>query len=168
MSKGIEYSGVPSLRELRRTPGFPSKERLRKGAVAVIECVQEIPCNPCQDVCPHGAIKIGKPITNLPVLDEKKCTGCGLCIPVCPGLAIFVVDITFSSSKALVTVPYEYLPLLKVDSDVYALSRSGKILSKARVIRLKNPKKYDRTAVISIAVPKKFAQQVRNVRKAKR
>ena len=37
---------------------MPSEERMRQGRVAVIECVQEIPCNPCSFSCKFNAITI--------------------------------------------------------------------------------------------------------------
>ena len=46
MTEGVRFTGVPSAEELMKA-GIPSKERIRQGRVAVIECVQEIPCNPC-------------------------------------------------------------------------------------------------------------------------
>ncbi|MEZ4604289.1 MAG: 4Fe-4S binding protein [Desulfobacterales bacterium] len=37
----------------------------------------------CMEACPFGAIKMGD--DGLPVVDEKKCTGCGgTCERVCP------------------------------------------------------------------------------------
>ena len=42
--EGIIYTGVPSKEELAAAPGVPSRERMEKGRVACIECVQEIPC----------------------------------------------------------------------------------------------------------------------------
>ena len=48
----------------------PADERFAKGQVAVIECVQNIPCNPCQDACPRGAITIEGAITNIPKIME--------------------------------------------------------------------------------------------------
>lgn len=89
MREGIAYTGIPSLEELINSPGFPSEEEMKKRPIAVIECVQGIPCNPCETACPFGAIEVGEPITNLPRLLTDKCQGCGLCIPACPGLAIF-------------------------------------------------------------------------------
>jgi Fe-S-cluster-containing hydrogenase component 2 len=91
--------GFLSNDELIKLPGFPSKERLDKGPVAIIECAQEIPCNPCVESCPFDAIVISGPITELPRLDASKCTGCGSCIAVCPGQAIFVVNSKFSETE---------------------------------------------------------------------
>lgn len=159
----IVLTGVPSIEELKNSPGFPSEERLKKGPVAVIECIQEIPCDPCEPACPSGAIKVGKPITNLPVLCEDKCVGCGKCIAFCPGLAIFLVDTTFSKTKALIKFPYEYLPLPKVNSWADAVDREGNIVTKTRVVKVESSDKYDRTAVVSIAIPKRFAHKVRGI-----
>ncbi|HIP99899.1 TPA: 4Fe-4S dicluster domain-containing protein, partial [Candidatus Bipolaricaulota bacterium] len=94
-------TGVLSLEELEGR--VPPLERLRRGACAVIECVEEIPCNPCEESCPVGAIRIGEKITTLPVIDFDRCTGCGTCLGVCPGLAIFLVDLS-REGKAHITV----------------------------------------------------------------
>jgi len=47
---------------------FPSDERLSKKAAAVIECCQEIPCNPCMEYCPFEAIKVEGNINADPLL----------------------------------------------------------------------------------------------------
>ena len=72
---------------------FPSANQQQEKIHPVIECTQNIPCNPCQDACPVGCIKVGSNITSLPVLDgEKKCIGCGMCVASCPGQAIFLIQ----------------------------------------------------------------------------
>ena len=78
INPGVQYTGVPSQDELSRCPGVPTETRVKLGRVACIECVQEIPCNPCEGLCKFGAITIGEQITNLPRLHEDKCVGCGL------------------------------------------------------------------------------------------
>ncbi len=35
---------------------LPSDERLKVGPIAVIECVENIPCNPCVGACPKGCL----------------------------------------------------------------------------------------------------------------
>jgi len=163
MNKELKFTGVISEEELKDCPGYPSEERLKKGPLAVIECVQEIPCNPCEAACPFGAIKVSEPITNLPILDEEKCKGCGLCISSCPGLAIFVIDISYSQTEAVVSFPFEYLPLPKIGDKVEAVNREGKIVTTGRVSKIRNPSKNDHTSIISIVIPKEWAVEVRNI-----
>jgi len=162
-SKGASSGGVPSPEELEKTPGYPSIERLQKGPVVVIECIQEIPCNPCEAACPSGAITIGDSINNLPVLDEDKCTGCGLCISSCPGLAIFVVDINHDHESAMVSFPYEYLPLPVIGEELAASDREGKEICRGKVVRIIDKPVNGHTAVISISIPKKYALLVRGI-----
>lgn len=159
----LAKDGALSLEELATLPGMPSQERLEKGPVVIIECAQEIPCNPCEAACRNGAIQVGEPITNLPVLIEEKCTGCGLCIAACPGQAIFVIDMTYSETEATVQLPYEFLPLPDKGEIVDGLDREGQKVCAARVLKVLNPKKFDRTPVITIAVPKDCAMMVRNI-----
>lgn len=42
-------------------------------------------CDKCQQVCPHQAINLQSFTVEI---DEVKCTSCGLCTAVCPGLAL--------------------------------------------------------------------------------
>ncbi|NPV70378.1 MAG: 4Fe-4S binding protein [Firmicutes bacterium] len=160
---GVATSGYPSLDEVRGSPGYPSRERMAKGAVAVIECVQEIPCNPCEAACPRGAVKVGQPITNLPALDGEKCIGCGLCLARCPGLAIFLLDMTYSDTEAALSFPHEYLPLPEPGATVTAVDRAGQPVCRAKVLKVANPARNDRTPVITIAIPKEFAESVRGI-----
>ena len=162
MSKGIDETGVPSMEELEKCPGFPSRERLMKKPVAVIECVQKIPCDACEVACPHGAIKVNT-IASLPELNENMCMGCQVCIPFCPGLAIFVVDYNFSENEALISFPYEFLPLPKNGSMVVATDRLGRVVTKGRAVKVLERKRFDYTVVVSIAVPKKFVHEVRGI-----
>ena len=104
--EGVRYTGVPSKEELKNCPGVPSEARMRKGRVACVECVQEIPCNPCEGICPVHAITVGEQITSLPHLNEEKCTGCGLCVANCPGLAIVLVDKSYSEAEGTVDFPF--------------------------------------------------------------
>jgi len=164
MKKGFAVTGVPTPEELANNPGSPSIERLKEGGVAVIECMQEIPCNPCEVACPYGAITVGDPITNVPVLDEEKCTGCGVCLPACPGLAIFLINLTHSDTKALVAFPYELLPLPEKGRWVEAVNREGRVVTRGRVVLVPNPPSYDRTPIVYIAVPKEFAHEVRGIK----
>jgi len=140
------------------------KTKIRIDPIAVIECYQEIPCNPCEAACKFNAIKIGEPITNKPAFVTENCIGCGQCIASCPGLAIFVVYEDYSEEESLISFPYEYLPLPKKEQIVDAVDRNGLKICKGRVIKIINKKSFDRTLVITIAVPKKYVNQVRGIK----
>jgi Fe-S-cluster-containing hydrogenase component 2 len=165
MKEGVAYTGVPSSEELKNAPGVPSAERMKRGPVAVIECVQEIPCNPCEKACPFGAITVGDNITQLPILDEEKCTGCGVCVAQCPGLAIFTVDMSSRENEAVIGFPYEYLPVPKVGDEVDAISRKGSVVCRGIVESVKNPKTYKNTNVIQVRIPAEYVNEVRGIKK---
>ena len=152
MATGIIYDGYPSMDEIKEANGWPDEERFAKGPVAVVECVQQIPCNPCESACPLHTIHIGEPITNTPQVDREKCIGCGMCVAACPGLAIFLVDKSYSETEG---------------AEIDALSRAGEYVCKGRVIKVMNPKKNDHTPVVTIAIPKEHADTVRTMRRLK-
>jgi len=148
-----EKNGVLSKKEIK----LPSKEQLERG-VAIIECVQEIPCNPCIDSCPVNAISM-KDINALPVTDYNKCIGCGKCVGVCPGLAIFLIKI--KGGRALITLQYEFLPVPEVGGKVKALDRDGDVVGNAIVKRVI---KKGKTMVITVEASEDLAMDIRNIR----
>ena len=168
MNKGVIYTGVPSKEELAACPGVPSEARMQRGRVACIECVQEIPCNPCEGACPVGAITVGDQITHLPVLDEEKCTGCGMCVANCPGLAITVINKAYSETEAVIEFPFEYLPLPQKGDTVQAVSRAGEVVCSGTVTNVRKLKAYAGTAIVGVAVPKEFADEVRSMKRLPR
>ena len=159
-------NGYLTIEELKEFGMLPSDERFAKGAVAVVECIQEIPCNPCETACKVGAIKIGEPITKLPVIDADACTGCGLCVAQCPGLAIFVVDMTYSDAEATVSFPYEYFPLPKAGDAAIGVRRDGSEVGQVQVVKVLNPPSFKNTPVVTVAVPKAMANEVRSIKRA--
>ena len=159
----ILTDGYPSIEEINKATGWPDEERFARGPVAVIECVQKIPCNPCEAACPAHAITVGSPITNTPVLDREKCIGCGLCVSACSGLAIFIVDKTYSETQGTVSFPFEYLPLPEKGDEVNALNRAGEFVCRGTVIRVMNPPGNDHTPVVTIAIPKEYTDTVRTM-----
>jgi len=156
----LERTGIPTDDDLEKV--IPDKERLTKGPVVIIECFQKIPCDPCAISCKLGAIKPFNDINDLPQVDFEKCTGCGVCISSCPGLAIFVMEMNYSDEKSLIKLPHEMLPLPEKGDDVYALDRAGSMLGKAKVIKVLKIK--NKTHVISIEVPKSMAMKVRSIK----
>ena len=135
----------------------------RNRPIAIIECDQEIPCNPCESACPNGAIKIGIPINNRPIFYRERCKGCGKCIPFCPGLAIFLFDPSYSESEALVAFPHEFLPLPQKGQEVKVVDREGLVLGRGKVAKVDLKSSNDRTPVVYVTVPKEIGQKVRGM-----
>ena len=158
----MEKTGVATKPEIEAVT--PPADRRARGPVVMVECFQKIPCNPCATACARGAIEPRGDINDLPAVDHDKCNGCGICISRCPGLAIFVVDETYSETEALVKLPYEFLPLPAPGGFVTGLDRTGRPACRARVVKITNTKAQDRTPVISVAVPRDMALTVRNIR----
>ena len=164
--ESLEATGVLNESQLRETPGYPEDADLDNGPTVVIECAELIPCDPCQYVCPHDAIFVGQPITRLPKVDHSRCIGCGLCIPTCPGLAIFVVNKHYSDTTGTVSLPYELHPLPKAGEVVAAADRSGQYVCDARVISAPCPASFHKTAVVTLEVPKEEIMTVRGLHRA--
>ncbi len=164
MPQDSKITGFLTDEELKDSPGVPSEARRKKGPVATIECMEDIPCNPCESSCNVGAIIVGEDITNLPHLDGEKCVACQTCVYICPGQAIFMVDESLSNGKATVMMPYEYRPMPQKGDLVTALDRTGRQLGEAEVVAVRQTKKMDQTATVTIEVPKAWSMQARAIR----
>ncbi len=158
ISLNLLEKGYVSDDEIERYPGVTH----RKGVHPVIECTQNIPCNPCQDACPKKCISIGKDITSLPiVVDDCDCINCGMCVASCSGQAIFLVDEDCGDGTATVTLPYEFLPLPEEGAVGNALGRDGQVVCKAEVVSVKTAKAFDKTYLLTMRVPKEYAMKAR-------
>lgn len=157
----LEKTGVPEPE--RVVEKFPPVERIDRGPVAVIECYEKIPCNPCATACRVHAIEIGDDINTIPALAPAVCTGCAVCLSRCPGLAIMVVDGSKSNDFIEFRIPYEFLPLPKEGDAVWGLDRAGRRLSRVRVLRVQNPKAFDRTPVVTLEVPRSELYSFRSI-----
>ena len=166
--EGIELSGSLLKKgfvdedEIERFPGVPSKALRSRGLTPVIECTQNIPCDPCREACAKGCIRIGDKIVDLPSLkDDVQCTGCGMCVAACPGQAIFLVDETYSETEALIGIPYEFLPYPEKGDTGSVADRSGKIVGTGKVVRVQNARVMDGTAILWLSVDKELSMKVR-------
>jgi sarcosine oxidase, subunit alpha len=133
----------------------------------VIRCTQEIPCNPCVDICFKNCISLkGDTIMNLPAFDGE-CTGCGKCVAICPGLAITLIDEEYDAEKqkAKVTIPWE-LPenSLKIGDIKTTTGYEGEVVGKGKVLAIKQAKWQDRRKLVHLEVPFDEAKLVAGIR----
>ena len=133
----------------------------------VLRCPQEIPCNPCTTVCPRNSITI--PEGNLlgrPRLTGD-CVGCLLCVAICPGLAISMVDRRYdpSGERAKVTVPWE-MPdgVVRSGQTVSTTGPEGEAVGSGTVLRVLSGKALNRRRMLVLDVPAAEADRVAGVR----
>ena len=158
VSMNLLEKGFVAEDEITRYPGVTKQV----GIHPVIECTQNIPCNPCQDACKMGCIKIGENITSLPVVDtEHKCVGCGMCVASCSGQAIFLVDEEVEPGYGEVTMPYEFLPLPEVGDKGVGLGRDGSEVCEAVVTNVRTSNAFDHTNLLTVKVPGEYVMKVR-------
>lgn len=155
----LDRTGIPTRKQVLSV--FPKEDEL-VNYKAVIECYEQIPCNPCESHCPFDAIYIGDNLNYRPDLISEKCVGCGICVGVCPGLAIMLAKV--SSSKATFTIAYEFNPKPTVQDTWYAIDRSGKILGDAIILKVSENKKQDHTALITVQTDKAFLHDFITIR----
>ena len=84
-----------------------------KGAAQLLSGYKQCPyaClgfNDCGEVCPHNAISID-PENNIAVVNNEKCTGCGLCVTECPQ---GIIDLVPAGTK--ITFLCSYKPLKNI------------------------------------------------------
>ena len=162
LSSSLLKHGFIGEEEIERFPGMTHKS----GIHPVIECTQNIPCNPCQDACHFGCIRIGEKITSLPAVDSsKKCMDCGQCVASCPGQAIFLVNEDVGGGMAEVTLPHEFLPAPAVGDKGTALGRDGAACCPAEVVRVRTAPLFDSTTLLTIRVPADMAMTARFFKK---
>ena len=158
VSQSLLERGFVADDEISRFPGVTR----RVGIHPVIECTQNIPCNPCQDACPKHCIKVGDHITQLPAVEpDSTCIGCGMCVASCPGQAIFLVDEKPEVGFADVTLPYEFLPVPAKGEHGVALGRDGSPVCEAEVVSVRQTRAFDHTTLLTMRVPAEMAMRAR-------
>ena len=162
MVRDMERNGYFSLEELREAGHIPPEERIMKGGVVMAECIQNIPCNPCQASCPVGAIEMPD-INDNPRVNFEKCIGCRTCMYHCPGLAIFYMD--GSGDTGILGLPYEMRPLPDAGEEVELLDRTGKSVGTGVVDRVEYTERHDRTAVVLIRTDRDLLLVARHFRR---
>lgn len=158
VSTSLLQHGYIADDEISRFPGFRKQVKVHP----VIECTQNIPCNPCQDACKKGCISIGDNITSLPIsVEGSQCINCGMCVASCSGQAIFLVQEDVEPGYGEVTIPYEFLPLPQKGDTGYGLSRSGEKICNAEITRVRTSKAFDGTNLVTMKVPMDYIDRAR-------
>ncbi len=172
---GLTVDPVPSSwyrtsEILKSKPGeaYPEESiEYQEGVMPVIHCTQEIPCNPCSTLCPHGLIDIDESdIRSVPkfIGNGFCCEVCEQCVAGCPGLAITLVDYRNTPNEPIISIPYEFIrePLQEKDM-VTAMDTEGNLLGSYEVLSVHSIPASDRTLVVHIQAPREIAPQIAGI-----
>lgn len=158
ISQNLLKRGYITDLEATKYPGV----KITHGIHPVIECTQNIPCNPCRDACPKGCISIRESIVALPEFDENTdCVGCGQCIAACSGQCIVLVNDGIGNGMTSITIPYEFLPLPVKGETGIAMDRGGVPLCKAVITEVRTSKSFDHTHLLTFTVPQTMGMRAR-------
>ncbi len=154
---------------LKSRPGATVTEDLSgepAGVYPVFHCSQEIPCNPCTSICPQHGIRIeGDDIMGLPEFVGQRCDACEMCVAICPGLAVTLVDFRKDGDHAIVTIPHEFAAkALKKGDVVTVLDTEGAMLGNVEVTRVREFKAADRCALVRVKAPREIARRIAGIR----
>ena len=157
----LESTGIASREMFEKL--LPSAERRAKGAYIVMECYDEIPCNPCVTSCNFNAVKMAE-LNACPTVDYNNCVGCGNCVSHCPGLACVMINETVGDGKIDITIPYELTPVPEKGAIVDALGRDGQKVGDAEIVRVLSNAKMDHTNVVTMRVDADLIYDARFIR----
>ncbi|MBN2678540.1 MAG: (2Fe-2S)-binding protein, partial [Anaerolineaceae bacterium] len=156
---------------LKSKPGQVAIEELpdyKDGVFPIIHCTQEIPCDPCSEICPQGLIQIeATDIRKTPVFvgDNYCCGVCEQCVSICPGLAITLVDYRNNPDKPIISIPFEYpRERLPQNRMVIVTDTQGYDLGAVPIVDVDSIPTSDRTLIVRVEVPKEIAHKIAGIR----
>lgn len=156
---------------LKSRPGNVFSEdlpNLAEGVVPVFHCSQEIPCDPCSSLCPHGLIVVDKKdIRSVPTFigNNYCCEVCEKCVAGCPGLAITLVDYRANPDKPIISIPYEFTSEVVTRDDIVTiLDTEGNSLGDTEIFDIHSIKTSDRTMIIQVEADKETAPHIAGIR----
>lgn len=125
-----------------------------------IHCLQEIPCNPCVTCCPRGSIKIKGSIMGIPEF-EGTCSACGICVAICPGLAVTLLDFRPDRGNPVVTMQFELGDFnLKTGQTYPVVDIAGNVIGNGILLNVREIKKIRKTSLVSFKVQADIARDV--------
>ncbi len=145
---------------IQNFPGVP-QNAFHLRSVASIECFEDIPCNLCEKSCPETALSLGP--KNQKILNEAKCTACGICLAHCPSDSIVMIHEKKEDSTSELTLPWKGAIAFKTGEFATLLNRKGETLGSGRVLFTQD---HLGIQLVKVEIPTHLVWEARGVRKA--
>ncbi len=169
-----------SLDRIKKFTGVPNATQKVRPVVS-IECFEEVACKICEQVCPESAIDIQRPIkmkvkgkthksikkaasrTRGVLLNESRCTACGLCVTTCPSSVPVIIHEKTDSSMSRLVFPWRGKHKWSEGELAILVNRRGDALGSGRVCALL-PSESDNVSLVQVEVPSHLFWQARGIR----
>ncbi len=167
--KNLSFQSVQELiAEKCSPPEIPVNAPL-----ASLECFEETPCQECVIACPEAAISKHSAL-DLPRLNPTRCTGCGVCVAVCPAQAAFMLRGESVDGKedhyrritmgvTLADGEFKENPM-KQNESVSLRNRRGEIMGAGKVLDVRRIQG-TRNILVDVQVPNYLTWDVRSIRR---
>jgi ferredoxin len=154
-------------KKIRTFQGVPQHEHKNR-PIASVECIEEIPCNICQTVCPTSAIQLGTPpTTRQPKLNEDACTACGLCVAACPSNSIPLIQDQDGGSTSPLTLAWRGVRPWSAGEYASLVNRRGETLGSARITAVSQIPNYEGVQLVRVEAPAHLIWEARGLKKSK-
>jgi ferredoxin len=101
----------------------------------------------------------------LPEFVGHQCDACEMCVAICPGLALTLVDYRKDADYAIVTVPYEFTAKSITKGEIVTvLDTEGAILGNVEVTRVREAKATDHCVLVRVKAPRDIASRIAGIR----
>lgn len=152
-----KWTAAVDLSRFKEFSGIPKGEQFKR-SVASVECLESISCQLCEKACPEGAIRFTSARDQ--VLDEAKCTGCGICVLVCPSSTPVMIHEKETQANSLLTLAQARGETWKKGDLGTLINRRGDSLGSGRVHHCENN-------LVTVEVPGHLIWEARSIRKQK-
>jgi len=167
METAVPDTWLETEKVLKSRPGAERPLKTKEWPASVqplVRCVQDIPCNPCTEVCPLGHIQIpSDAIMELPEFQGGQCLGCGKCVLVCPGLAVSLLVRSYDPKKkrALVILPYEMdRETVAMGDAVATVDMEGRRVGQGKIVGIKQRPEFNRRLLVAVEIPWRHRMKV--------
>ncbi len=161
-----KWLSFADTQKIKGFSGVPKKTHTSQ-KTASVECFEDIPCRVCEKICPTSAIQIHSIArAKSAILDEAKCTACGLCTQACPSTSIPMIQEFSDRSFSTLTIAWRGAKPWIAGEFATLVNRRGESLGSARIQALL-PSQSQETQLLQLEIPTHLLWDARGIRRGR-